>query len=54
MPNYEITVLVEHSSGAVFEKKFIIQVIDSFIPIVRTVKIARLTSSGATLEEGYG
>ena len=50
MPNYEITVLVEHSSGAVFEKKFIIQVIDSFIPIVRTVKIARFTSSGATLE----
>ena len=50
MPSYEITVLVEHSSGAVFEKKFIIQVIDSFIPIVRTVKIARLTSSGATLE----
>ena len=50
VPSYEITVLVEHSSGAVFEKKFIIQVIDSFIPIVRTVKIARLTSSGATLE----
>ena len=50
MPSYEITVLVEHSSGGVFEKKFIIQVIDSFIPIVRTVKIARLTSSGATLE----
>ena len=50
MPSYEITVLVEHSSGAVFEKKFIIQVIDSFIPIVRTVKIARFTSSGATLE----
>ena len=50
MPNYEITVLVEHSSGAVFEKKFIIQVIDSFIPIVRTLKIARFTSSRATLE----
>ena len=49
-PSYNVSVRASHSSGAVFEKTFIVYVVDSFIPIVYTERIVQSSGTSATLE----
>ena len=49
-PSYNVSVRASHSSGAVFDKTFIVYVVDSFIPIVYTERIVQSSGTSATLE----